>query len=124
VSLMLAGRFKREVGEKFVCQPLACKSSSGDRTIEIMNKSGIVDGPLPVEGKANQTFKKATLGGLDPSFLQVLKRGAVQVAERDPQDCECEHRGRTQCSPVIETRSNVTRAREVIKPNNRRRKKS
>jgi hypothetical protein len=39
VPLMLAGRFKREIGEKLFCQPLAPESKSG-------LKMGIVDGPV------------------------------------------------------------------------------
>jgi hypothetical protein len=53
VPLMLAGRFKREIGEKLFCQPLALESKSGlkirlwmYRLIEAYDVMQVVEGPV------------------------------------------------------------------------------
>jgi hypothetical protein len=82
VPLMLAGRFKREVGEKLFCQPLGMESKSQvlialwfHRALDVLGKLGIVSGPMfRVPGKKSGSYKRASMGDLDPSFHRVLKR--------------------------------------------------
>jgi hypothetical protein len=67
VPLMLAGRFKLEVGEKLFCQPLALESKSGLKIqlwmfqlIEAYDALKIVDGPVfCTAGKAVGTIQRA-----------------------------------------------------------------
>jgi hypothetical protein len=80
MPLMLVARFKREMGEKLLCQPFACRSASGVeialwfyRTLEVTNTGGVTDGPLfRVEGKASGLFKKVTMGDLPDWRLAVI----------------------------------------------------
>lgn len=82
VPLMLAGRFKHEMGEKLFCQPLAIKSKSGldikgwfFRTIWVMEKSGVTNGPLfRVAALRGDKFKRASMGDLEPLFHKILNR--------------------------------------------------
>ena len=53
VPVMLAGRFKREIGEKLFCQPLAVRSKSGleyrkwaYRVMERYAAGQVVSGPI------------------------------------------------------------------------------
>jgi hypothetical protein len=135
VPLMLAGRFKREVGEKLFCQPMACKSASGidialwfHRTLEVMNTVGVTDGPLfRVKGKTSGSFKKVSMGDLDPSFLGILKRVQSRWPSVIPDTVKVEdeysvfrslRRGATSHA------QNVKIPKEVIEANNRWRKRS
>jgi hypothetical protein len=44
-------------------------------TLEVMNMAGVTDGPLfSIEGKTRGSFKRASMGDLDPLFLGILKR--------------------------------------------------
>jgi hypothetical protein len=82
VPLMLAGRFKREVGEKLFCQPLAVKSKSGleyrlwlHRLILTYDIMGIRAGPVfRTAGKQVGGIRRAQMGDLDPMFHALLLR--------------------------------------------------
>jgi hypothetical protein len=82
VPVMLAGRFKKEIGEKLFCQPLALVSGSGIeigtwfyRTLWVFARLGVISGPLfRVGGKDHGKFKRASCGDLDPGFHEILKR--------------------------------------------------
>lgn len=82
VPMMLAGRFKQEIGEKLFCQPLAMVSNSGiaialwfHRTLEILSKFGVISGPVfRVKGKSKGSYKKASTADLDPVFHGLLER--------------------------------------------------
>jgi hypothetical protein len=75
VPLMLAGRFKREIGEKLFCQPLALESMSGlqirlwmFRLIGAYNALQVTEGPVfQMAGKTAGSIKRAQIGHLDPS---------------------------------------------------------
>jgi hypothetical protein len=62
VPLMLSGRFKREIGEKVFCQPLAMTSNSGVkigewmwRTLETLGQQNVLSGPMfRVAGKGKE----------------------------------------------------------------------
>jgi hypothetical protein len=119
VPLMLAGRFKREVGEKLFCQPLTCESASGisisalwfHGTLEIVNMVGVTDGPLfRVEGKTSGSFKKALMGDLDPAFLGILKRVQSRWPSVIPDTVNVEDEY-TVFRPVSEARSYLTYAK-------------
>jgi hypothetical protein len=126
---MLAGRFKREAGEKLFCQPLACKSASGildialwfHRTLQVMNTVGVTDGLLfRVEGKTSGSFKKASMGDLDPSFLGILKRVQSRWPSVIPDTVNVED----EYSVFRSLRRGATSHAQVIKANNRWRKRS
>ena len=66
VPLMLAGRFKEEVGEKSFCQSLAWQSNSGimigqwfHRSLFYAEKFGITTGPMFRVTTKNNRFKRA-----------------------------------------------------------------
>lgn len=77
IPLMLAGRFKKEIGEKLFCQPLATVTKSGvdigkwiHRVITVLNKKGIVNGPLFTDAKG----KRASTANLDLWMHKILER--------------------------------------------------
>ena len=75
VKLMLSGRFKREIGEKVFCQPLAMTSKSGVkigewiwRTLEALSQQSVTSGPMfRVAEKGKGTYKRATTADLNPT---------------------------------------------------------
>ena len=82
VPLMLSGRFKREIGEKVFCQPLAMTSKSGVnigewiwRTLEMLGQQNVMSGPMfrvPEKGKG--AYKRSTTADLNPSFIGLLEK--------------------------------------------------
>jgi hypothetical protein len=77
VPLMLAGRFKRETGEKLFCQPLAAKTKSGidirrwfHRYLMMLEKAGIKSGPM-FRGKKGS---RASTAELDILLHRILER--------------------------------------------------
>jgi hypothetical protein len=133
VPLMLAGRFKREIGEKLFCQPLALESKSGlkirlwmYRLIEAYDVMQVVEGPVfRTAGKTPGTIKRAQISDLDPMLHAILKR--IQLiwpsVISDSVDIESEfsmfrsiRRGSTSHA------QNVQIPKEVIEANNRWRK--
>jgi hypothetical protein len=77
VPLMLAGRFKCEIGVKLFCQPLAPNTKSKvpilkwfHRMLEVASKGGILNGPLFLGAKG----KRATTGDLDIRVHGALRR--------------------------------------------------
>jgi hypothetical protein len=133
VPLMLAGRFKREIGEKLFCQPLALESKSGlkirlwmFRLIGAYDKLKVVDGPVfRTAGKVQGTIRRAQIGDLDPMLHAVLKRVQLQWPSVIPDSVDVENeysmfrsirRGSTSQA------QNVQLPKEVIEANNRWRK--
>jgi hypothetical protein len=129
VPLMLAGRFKREVGEKLFCQPLALESKSGLKIwlwmfwlIGSYDALKIVDRPVfRTAGKGPGTIRRAQIADLDPMMHAVLKR--VQLSRPnvipDSVDVKSEYsmfrsvrRGSTSQA------QNVRLPKEVIEANN------
>jgi hypothetical protein len=77
IPLMLAGRFKRETGEKLFCQPLAATTKSGidirrwfHRALVTMERLGTTEGPLFLNSKR----KRASTADLDIRFHDILER--------------------------------------------------
>jgi hypothetical protein len=77
VPLMLAGRFKRETGEKLFCQPLAAKSASGvdirrwfHRCLSTLEKAGVKSGPMFRERKG----LRASMAELGILLHRILER--------------------------------------------------
>jgi hypothetical protein len=77
VPLMLAGRFKREIGEKLFAQPLAMESISQiaialwfRRMLQELEVGGVVKGPL----FRNKKGGRASVADLDIMLHGVLKR--------------------------------------------------
>ena len=75
VPLMLSGRFKREVGEKLFCQPLASVTKSGvrillwfHRFLETAAQAGITSGPFFLAPNG----KRATTADLDVKKAQPM----------------------------------------------------
>jgi hypothetical protein len=133
VPLMLAGRFKREIGEKLFCQPLALVSKSGlqirlwmFRLIEAYGNVGIVNGPVfRKAGKTPGTIRRAQVGDLDPMFHAILKRVQLRWPSVIPDSVNVE--GETSAFRSIRRGStseaqNAQLAKEIIEANNRWRK--
>jgi hypothetical protein len=89
VPLGMAGRFKRQVGEKVYVQPLALESTSGlqyrlwmHRALQEHGKAGAFDGPMfRVEEKQKRgaragarSYRRAKVGDLDTVFRPLLLR--------------------------------------------------
>jgi hypothetical protein len=77
VPLMLAGRFKREIGEKLFCQPLAAVTKLGvnirlwfHRMISSLGHRGVRMGPVFRNAKG----KRASTAELDVDFHGILMR--------------------------------------------------
>jgi hypothetical protein len=96
VPLGMAGRFKRQVGEKVYVQPLALESVSGlqyrlwmHRALQEQGRRGAFNGPMfRVEEKLKRGareerrgFKRAKIGDLD----NVLRPLLLQVQEKHPE---------------------------------------
>ena len=72
--MILSGRFKRETGEKFYCQPMAFESKSGiklrvwtERALAAYENFGIFSGSIFKTTKQGKT-KRAKVGDLDIKF--------------------------------------------------------
>jgi len=135
VPLMLAGRFKREIGEKLFCQPLAAVSKSGikialwfHRALEILAALGVQRGPLfRKRGRSIQTVKRATVGDLDPMLHKILKRVQSKWPSIIPDavDVEDEYSSfRSLRRGATSEAQNCQIPKEVIEANNRWRKQS
>jgi hypothetical protein len=82
VPLMMAGRFKRETGEKLFCQPLAIDSTSKveiakwfHRALWVLEKLGIESGPMfRTEARGGAKYKKSSVGDLDGLLHSILAR--------------------------------------------------
>ena len=75
VPLTLAGRFKRETGNKFFCQPLASTTNAGrpiqlwfHRLLKLLGKEGKVDGPM----FTNANGKRLSISEMDEFLHAVL----------------------------------------------------
>jgi hypothetical protein len=133
VPLMLAGRFKREIGEKLFCQPLAIESKLGLKIrlwmfclIESFNISGVTEGPVfRKAGKVRGTIGRAQIGDLDPMFHCLLKRVQTMWPSVIPDSVDVEGEYsvfRSIRRGSISQAQNVQLPREVIEANNRWRK--
>ncbi len=133
VPLMLVGQFKREIGEKLFCQPLALESKSGlqirlwmFRLIGGYDALQVTDGPVfRTAGKTPGSIRQAQIGDLDPMLHGVLKRVQSSWPSVVPDSVEVEkeysmfrsiRRGSTSQA------QNVRLPKEVIEANNRWRK--
>jgi hypothetical protein len=82
VPLMLSGRFKRKIGEKVFCQPLAMTSKSGVnigewiwRTLEMLGQQNVMSGPMfRVAEKGKGAYKRSTTADSNPSFIGLLEK--------------------------------------------------
>jgi hypothetical protein len=76
IPLMLSGRFKKEVGEKYFCQPLAPTTDSGrnlivwfQRKLAVLTKQSLCSGPM---FKSRSMGKKMSISEMDELFHSVL----------------------------------------------------
>jgi hypothetical protein len=135
VPLMLAGRFKQEIGEKLFCQPLAVESKSGikiaiwfHRVLETMARVGVQKGPLfRARGKTDRGLKRATVGDLDPMLHKILKRVQSKWPSIIPDTVDVEEEYsifRSLRRGATSEAQNAQIPREVIEANNRWRKRA
>jgi hypothetical protein len=133
IPLMLSGRFKREIGEKVFCQPLAMESKSGVnigqwlwRTLEMLSCQNVIAGPMfRVAGKEDGVFKRATTADLNPGFIDLLERVRKRWAGVIGEDIDIGKEfniGRSLRRGVTSEAQNVGIPKEVIEANNRWRK--
>ena len=133
IPLMLTGRFKREVGEKVFCQPLAIESKSGAkicewfwRSLEMLSAQNITSGPMfRVKGKEKGSFKRATTADLNPNFIDLLERVKKRWSNVFGEQVNIRKEfsiGRSLRRGVTAEAQNVGIPREVIEANNRWRK--
>jgi hypothetical protein len=102
VPLAMAGRFKRQVGEKVYVQPLALESESGlqyrlwmHRTLQEYARIGVVDGPvfraaIKKPGQAVGGYKRARVGDMNMVFIPLLLRVQEKYPETIGQDVQVE----------------------------------
>lgn len=81
VPLVLAGRFKQQVGERIFVQPLAESSASGLqyktwllRVLRAWGDLGITDGPIFQKADQAGDRTRVRMGELDPMFHLILRR--------------------------------------------------
>ena len=133
IPLMLSGRFKREVGEKVFCQPLAMESKSGVkigqwfwRCLEVLAARNITSGPMfRVQGKEVGSVKRATTADLNPNLIDLLERVRKRWSNVFGQDVNIRKEfniGRSLRRGVTAEAQNVGIPKEVIEANNRWRK--
>ena len=133
IPLMLSGRFKREVGEKVFCQPLAMESKSGIkmgqwfwRALEMLSAQGVTSGPMfRFMGKEVGTFKRAITADLNPNFIDMLERVRKRWSNVFGQEVNIRKEfsiGRSLRRGVTAEAQNVGIPKEVIEANNRWRK--
>lgn len=132
VPLMLAGRFKKETGEKLFCQPLAAQTKSGVdiktwfyRTIWVMEAMGVTAGPLFRVSSSKADYKRASMGDLEPLFHGILKKIQVRFSKVIPKDVMVEEEYsvyRSLRRGATSEARNVGIPQEVIEANNRWRK--
>ena len=135
VPLMLSGRFKREIGEKVFCQPLAITSNSGVniaewiwRTLEMLGQQRVTTGPMfRVAERGKGTCKRATTADLNPSFITLSERVQKRWANVFAGDLDIAKEfsiGRSLRRGVTAEAQNVGIPREVIEANNRWRRQA
>jgi hypothetical protein len=135
IPLMLSGRFKREVGEKLFCQPLAMESKSGVkigrwfwRALEMLAAQNITSGPMfRVRGKTVGSVRRATTADLNPNLIDLLERVRKRWSNVFGQDVNIRNDfniGRSLRRGVTAEAQNVGIPKEVIEANNRWRKHS
>lgn len=128
VPLMLSGRFKREIGEKLFCQPLAPVTKSGVnivqwffRMLEVAKKGGIISGPLFLGRKG----KRATTADLDTRFHAALERVQKKYPNLLPHEVKVSEEYsvfRSLRRGATAEAQNARVPKEVIEANNRWRK--
>jgi hypothetical protein len=129
VPLMLAGRFKRETGEKLFCQPLATVTKSGVdirlwmfRTMSGLEKFGVTTGPMFRTGSGS---KRASTADLDIRLHAVATRVQKRWPNLIPDDIEVTDQYSVYRSLRRGATAEAQNARipqEVIEANNRWRK--
>jgi hypothetical protein len=129
VPLMLAGRFKREMGEKWFCQPLATVTKSGVdirlwlfRGMSELEKFGIKTGPM---FRAGLGSKRASTSDLNIRLHSILKRVQQRWPNLIPDDVEVTDQFSVYRSLRRGATAEAQNARipqEVIEVNNRWRK--
>lgn len=133
VPLMLAGRFKREIGEKLFCQPLAPVTKSGiriqlwfERLLIVLRTARVTRGPLfRVSGRVPGTHKRASVGDLDAMFHPLLRRVQEVWPSVIPDEVKIEEAysvGRSLRRGSTSAAQNAGIPKEVIEANNRWRK--
>jgi hypothetical protein len=130
IPLMLAGRFKREIGEKLFCQPLAATSKSGveirgwfHRMLLIMAKWKSLHGPLFRDSKG----KRASTADLDVAVHGILERVQKKWPNVIPDSVDVRKEYsvyRSLRRGATAEAQNVGVPKEVIEANNRWRKHS
>jgi hypothetical protein len=128
VPLMLSGRFKREIGEKLFCQPLAPITKSGvnvlswfHRMLEIGKMGGLESGPLFLNARG----KRATTADLDIRLHSALRRVQKKWPNLIPHEVDVSteysaHRSLRRGATAEAQNARVPK--EVIEANNRWRK--
>lgn len=129
VPLVLAGRFKQQVGERLFIQPMALESKSGlrfriwlQRAIATWELRGITTGPMFQKQAEQGRRARVRMGDLDPLFHLVLRR--VQTVRTDllPSNLDIEEEysvSRSIRRGATSQALNVKIPAEVIEANNR-----
>lgn len=130
VPLMLAGRFKREIGEKLFTQPLAPVTASGakiqlwfERLIRCMDISGLRTGLM----FRNDKGKRLSIAEMDKMVHSILVRVQKKWPSVIPQNVNVKEEYSAYRSfrrGSVAEAQNVSIPREVIEANNRWRKRS
>jgi hypothetical protein len=129
IPLMLSGRFKKEVGEKYFCQPLAPITDSGrnlaiwfERKLDSLMKQSLCSGPM---FKSMSAGKKMSISEMDELFHGIL----LEVQRRYPKILPDSVKITEEFSTFRSLRrgatseaQNVKIPRDVIEANNRWRK--
>lgn len=135
VPLMLTGRFKRQVGEKSFCQPLALCSNSGikicmwfERARATMSRRGVTVGPFfRMAARTEGGYKRASMGDLQPGFHAILLRVQERWPNIIPHTVNVTEEysvSRSLRRGATSHAQNMKVPREVIEANNRWRKQS
>jgi len=128
IPLMLSGRFKKEVGEKYFCQPLAPITFAGlnlidwfRRKLDLLRKQSLCSGPMFKSAGG----KKMSISEMDELFHSIL----LEVQRRYPKILPDSIKITEEFSTFRSLRrgatsevQNVQIPREVIEANNRWRK--
>jgi len=111
VPLVLAGRFKRQVGPKVYIQPLTPVSKSGiklqlwmERAISVYQALGVSKGPLYRVATKKGKIRRATISDLDVLLHNVLRRVQARRPDLIPETVKVED----ECSVRRSLRRGVT----------------
>jgi len=115
------------------CQPLALKSKSGldikgcfFHTIWVLEMTGVVNGPMfRVAGSKNKSYKRASMGDMEPKFHRILKRVQGRCKDLIPEEVDVESEYsiyRSLRRGATAEAQNVDIPASVIEANNRWRK--